>query len=143
MSHEQPALEVFTDPWAVAWGEALRSSEAYKRAAASWEGAIVLQVEAEPTANLSTARSVFLDLQHGDCRAARRADEQDLATAPFLIRADLATWRRVLAGEIEPVWGLMSGKLKLERGKMSKLLPHINASKELVAAARRLPSTFP
>ena len=39
--------------------------------------------------------------------------------------------------------GLMTGKLKLRRGSVAQLTPYMNASKELVLAATRVPSTFP
>lgn len=131
------AYEVFTTPWAEAWAEELRGSEAYRKAAKSWEGGISLELTGDDE------RAVFLDLWHGECRAARIASAEDRSAAAFIIQADMDAWRRILAGDLDPIYGIMSGKLKLARGNMAGLLPFVEASKQLVAAAARIESTFP
>ncbi|MEM9553485.1 MAG: SCP2 sterol-binding domain-containing protein [Acidobacteriota bacterium] len=136
--------EVFTQPWVDAWADEIARSQEYRQAAASWEGPLALALT---DADGGVARAVRLDLWHGSCRDARALAGDDIAPAldatDYVLQADLATWRRVLAGELEPIFGLMSGKLKLTRGQLPKLLPYVTASKELVAAAGRVPSRFP
>ncbi|MEM7355354.1 MAG: SCP2 sterol-binding domain-containing protein [Acidobacteriota bacterium] len=131
--------QVFTESWAQAWAEELRTSDAYRTAATTWEGSIVLEMAGDA----ATARSVFVNLWHGECRDARAASETDREQADYLIRADSAIWKRVLAGDLEPIFGLMSGKLKLVRGSLAKLTPYMAASRELVQAAARVESAFP
>lgn len=135
MSHE-----VFTDTWAEAWAQELRISNAYRQAAEAWEGSVLLRMTADGAA---TDRAVFVDLWHGECRSARAADASDVEEADYVIQADLDVWSRVLAGDLEPIFGLMSGKLKLTRGSLAKLTPYMAASRELVAAASRVDSRFP
>lgn len=135
MSHE-----VFGPEWAQAWAEELRQSEAYRKAAASWEGAIVLEM---PGAGKPDARAVFADLWHGECRDARVASAEDREQAAYVIRAESKTWQKLLAGDLDPIFGLMTGKLELARGSVTSLMSFIDASKELVAAAARIESTFP
>ena len=65
MSHE-----VFTQDWAVAWGEAIRASDAYRMAAQRWQWPMVIVMTFDPALSLPE-RSVFLDLFEGDCREAR------------------------------------------------------------------------
>ena len=137
------SFEVFTQRWAQAWADELRASADYRRAALKWEGSLILEMEAEPEAGVTEDRAVFLDLWHGDCRSARIPDDFDREDATYVIRAAVAQWKRVLAGEIEPILGLMSGKLKLTRGRLARLTPHVKASKELLAAASRIGSHFP
>ncbi len=60
-----------------------------------------------------------------------------------MLQGNAAAWKRILAGEVEPLTALMTGKLRLTQGSLAKLLPYVQAAKELVAAARRIPSTFP
>jgi len=43
----------------------------------------------------------------------------------------------------DPLFALMGGKLKLERGSVSALLPFARAAKEMVTAATRVPTRFP
>ncbi len=131
--------QAFSEPWARAWADQLRDDEAYRKAAATWEGSIALEAhrEGEP------AGAVFADLWHGECRTARAASVDDLAEADYVIRAALPIWKKVMAGKVDPIFGLMSGKLKLSRGKLAHLTPYISASKALVRAAARVPTHFP
>ncbi len=138
MSHE-----VFTEPWARAWADEIRSSDAYRRAARTWEGSLVLEMTADPVAAVDDGRAVFADLWRGECRDARVASAADLAGADYVIRASAPVWQRVLAGRLEPIFGLGSGKLKLARGRLAKLTPYAKASRELVRAAARVESHFP
>ncbi len=134
MSHQ-----AFSEPWAQAWADQLRDDQAYRKAAAKWEGSIAL----EATHNGESAGAVFADLWHGECRTARAATHEDLTTADYVICADLPIWKKVMAGKVDPIFGLMSGKLKLARGSLARLTPYISASKELVRAASRVPTHFP
>lgn len=134
------SYEVFTQEWAEAWSDEIRRSEAYRKAAAGWEGGILFEM---PAADGSTSYAVYTDLWHGECREARVATEEDRAEADYVIRAQIKAWRKLLAGDLDPMFGLMTGKLELARGSVTSLMPFIEASKELVAAAVRIDSTFP
>lgn len=138
MSHE-----VFTASWAEAWAEEIRRSDKYRKAAATWEGSLVLEAKADAQIGMPEGRAVFLDLWHGRCRDSRVASAEDLASADYVLQADLATWQRVLSGQLEPVLGIMSGQVKLQRGNVAKLAPYVQASREVVAAAGRVDSHFP
>lgn len=58
-----------------------------------------------------------------------------------MIRAGADVWRQVLDGGLEPIFGLLAGKLT--RGSLAKLTPYARASRELVNAAARVDSSFP
>ncbi len=142
------SLEVFTQPWAVALGEELQASQPYRTAAASWEGSLVLRTPESSSENEDHSQevapsAVFLDFWHGECRGARVAGEKELADADYVLVGESAIWQRVLAGELEPIFGIMSGKLKLTKGSLAALLPHVAAAKELVDAAARIDTHFP
>jgi len=135
--------EIFTDEWARQWCRAIHESAEYRSAASGWEGAILVVMSADPDMGVASERRVFLDLRDGDCRGGRRAEEADAEAALFVLRAAPATWHRVLAGEVEPVWGLMSGKIELAKGSIAQLIPYTLAAKRMVEAAAAMPSTFP
>lgn len=137
------AHEIFTDDWARAWCRELNDSEAYGDAAEDWEGALVLRVRADPSYGIEEDRSVWVDLHHGDCRGARAAGEEDVGEVPYLIEADPYSWKRVLDGELDPISGLMRGKLKLKRGSVVELARYVKAAKELVKAAGRVDTAYP
>lgn len=133
-------LPVFSKSWVDAWARELSASPAYQKAARTWEGSILLEVAADQDTSHMAA---FLDLWHGQCREARPADESDRQRADYVLSAPLATWKRILEGDLEPILAIMMGKVKLAKGNISKLTPYLVASKELVAAAGRLDSVFP
>ncbi|HMB52912.1 MAG TPA: Fis family transcriptional regulator [Thermoanaerobaculia bacterium] len=135
--------EIFTDEWAGAWCRAIQASDAYKSAAAGWDGAVAVVMSADPEYGVREERAVFLDLADGDCRGGRTAGTEELAAAVFVLQAPPAVWKRVLGREIEPIWGLMSGKIALAKGSISKLIPYTRAAKEMVEQAVGLEADFP
>ncbi|HEV2851311.1 MAG TPA: Fis family transcriptional regulator [Thermoanaerobaculia bacterium] len=136
------SYEMFTHDWAVACGDQIRANEEYRKAARNWRWPVVLTMKADAKLGLPE-RSVFLDLFEGDCREARVARAADLGAVPYIISADPSTWKRVLERDLEPIPGLMRGKLKLVKGSLVSLLPYVNAAKEMVAAAANVDTRFP
>jgi putative sterol carrier protein len=137
------AYAMFTQEWAEAWAVRINESGAYKEAARTWTWPVVLALRADPGRGVPEPLYVFLDLFQGDCRAARTARPDDLESAPYVLAADPVVWKQVLDGKLEPIPGLMRGKIKLERGSLASLLPYVQAAKELVAAATRVDTRFP
>ena len=137
MSHE-----VFTQDWAVAWGEAIRASDAYRTAAQRWRWLMVIIMTFDPALGLPE-RAVFLDLFEGDCREARSATEADRAAVPYILSGDFDTWKQVLERELDPILALMTAKLKLPKGSLAALLPYVTAAREMVAAAAQVPYRLP
>ncbi len=133
-------LLAFTAPWAHAWRDHLNQSEIYRSAASAWEGAVALIMHHDDEGK---RRAVYLDLWHGECRAAREASEQDLESAAFVFEAPAGTWRELLEGRTSPMTALLAGGLRLTRGGVLELLPFATAAKELMAAASRMPVAFP
>jgi putative sterol carrier protein len=137
------AAEIFTDDWADLWTESINANQDYRKAAKRWEGAIGLVMSPDPGMGIPEARIVIADLWHGECRGARAATPDELDDAPYSIEASPEVWKGVLAGETDPIVGLMGGKLKLVKGKLFKLLPYAKAAKELVASAIDVDTSFP
>lgn len=136
-------MEVFTEEWCVACCERLNESKSYRTAAAGWEGAAVLLMSADPAHGIDEDRAVWLDMHHGECRGTRVATPKDLQTASYVFRADPAAWKRLLAGEIDPVSAVMQGQLKLARGNLFTLAKYAPAAREMVLAAGEVGGTFP
>ena len=136
-------LELFSDEWAKAAADVIRASDGYRAAAKSWEGAMVFTLQADPSLGVPEPRSAYLDLWHGECREGRAATPDDVAKAPYVVSADAYTWRQVLEGRLEPIQGLLRGKLKLVKGNMAVLARYVAAAKELVACATRTETKYP
>lgn len=134
-----PAHDFFSESWLQAWQDEIAASDAYREAAATWEGTLIFRLRGEGA--LPNAQSaIFLDLWHGACREARFVTPDD--EADYIMEAALPVWKSLLSGQAQPIMALMTGKLKLVRGSLAALTPYVQASQELVAAASRVPTQF-
>jgi putative sterol carrier protein len=128
--------------WAAAFREAVNASEAYRKAGAAWTfGAVALIVKADPAIGLSEAAGIWLDLHQGVCRDARLVSPEEAEGAPFCIRGEYARWKQVIRGQLEPIAGMMQRKLEL-KGQMTTIVRFVDAAKELVNSAGRVPTRF-
>lgn len=136
------AIEVFSEAWATEWCRVLNDRPAYQAAAATWEGAVALVMTRGGVAS-SEERSVFLDLWHGRCLAARVATPEDLEAARYILSGTAPGWRGVLSGTMAPLTAIMTGKIRLTKGSMASLVPFAGAARELVVAALEMEVSFP
>jgi len=137
------AVEIFTEAWAQEWCRQINANEEYAKAAKRWEGAIVLLMSADESYGIPQQRAVIADLWHGECRSGKVASAAELDDAPYIISANPPTWSKILAGDLDPIVGLVGGKLKLDRGKLFSLLPYAKAAKEMVESAKNVDTSFP
>lgn len=135
--------ELFKSDWADAYCAALDTDERYRERAAGWEGSVGLLIQADPELGPADDRAVLLDLHRGRCRGAIADPGDALDEAAFVLTGPATAWRRILAGELDPILALMSGKLKLSRGSLPKLLPYAAAAKRMVVVARGVETTLP
>lgn len=130
--------DLFGPEWAERLERELRTSETYRAAAASWKGSLAFVLEPDGTPGFPERRGLFLDLLHGSTRAVRPALPGDLDAATFRLNGPAAVWVRLLSGDLEPGAALMGGGLKLTRGFLFSLLPHLAAAKALFECAREV-----
>ncbi len=131
-------MELFSEEWAQVYCRRLNESEAYQKAAATWEGSLAFLLRADPAMGVESPKAVVLDLWHGHCRGAKAASEEEAMAADFVIEGDLATWQEVLEGRAEPLVSLMRGELELKKGSLAALAPYVQAAQELVRVAREV-----
>lgn len=129
-----------SDEWVKALQVEIKRSEAYREAAAKWEGDIFFVVEPGP--GLPDQAVLYLDLWHGDARSAAMVADESEKSPEFTIRAPLATWRRVIERKLDPIQGMIMGQLKVA-GTLSKIMRAPKAATELVNCATRVPTEFP
>jgi putative sterol carrier protein len=134
-------ISVFSDDWATRCADVLNGNPAYRQAAATWEGALVLLMVSER--DPASAWRVYLDLWHGECRLARAAIEADESHARYVLTGTVTSWQLVLTGKVAPLLAIMTGKLRVAKGSLAELIPYVNAAKELVAAAAAVEAEFP
>lgn len=132
----------FTDSWAAAFRDAINADADYRAAAAAWKWPVALALDAHPALGYAESVAVEMDLDAGTCRDARALPARD-ATAPIVLGADYQTWKDVVRGQLDPVTGVATGRLRLDRGSLMTLMLHTNAARALVTTAQKVPTEFP
>lgn len=134
------AYKFGSDEWVMALKDELNKSEAYRKAAATWEGDINFVLE--PGGGVPERVVMYFDLWHGEARSAALLANETDKKAEFTIRAPLNVWRRVIEKKLDPIQGMVTGQLKLA-GTLSKIMRAPKAAAELVNCATRVPTEFP
>jgi putative sterol carrier protein len=129
-----------SDEWIKAMKDEVNRSEAYRKAAAKWEGDFYFI--SEPGPGVPETVVLYIDLWHGEARSAHEVADESEMSPEFTIRAPVSTWRRVIEKKLDPIQGMITGQLKL-KGTMSKIMRFPRAAAELVNCATKVPTDFP
>jgi putative sterol carrier protein len=128
--------------WMEEYKKQINISEGYKKAAATWTaGAVALVISAKPEISINEDFGMWLDLHQGVCREAKKVSLEEAQKAPFCITSDYARWKQVIRKELEPVKGMMQGKLKL-KGDLPTIVRYVKAAQELVECTTRIETKF-
>lgn len=130
-----------SDEWIRIFVDRINASDEYREAAAGWEGDVAFVFEAEPDRGVQENVWAWLDLWHGECRAGRLVSPEQGERARYVIRASYSRWKQVLSGDLDPVKGMMQGKLKL-RGDLPTIVRYVRAANELVHLTTTVPTQF-
>jgi putative sterol carrier protein len=128
-----------SDEWIKAMMVEVNKSESYRKSAEKWEGDFYFVCEPGP--GVPEPVIMYLDLWHGQARSAGAVAEADEKSPEFVLRAPVATWRRVIEKKLDPIQGMVTGQLKLQ-GTMSKIMRFPKAAAELVNCATKVPTEF-
>ena len=131
-----------SDEWFQRFVEVINGSEEYREYTETWEGDVVIHVEAEPDKGVPTDVYGLLDLWHGSCRGGGLVDRARADQAEFVVRAPYSRWKDVILGDLEPVKGLVQGKLRV-RGDLPKILRYTKGTQELALLTSEVETTFP
>jgi putative sterol carrier protein len=131
-----------SEAWLVEFVERINSSPSYREAAATWEGDVALVIEAEPDKGVPEDVWAWVDLWHGECRDSRIVPAEEGERARFVVRAPYSRWKEVIRKKLDPVKGMMQGKLRL-KGDLPTIVRHVKAASELVNLAGTVPTEFP
>jgi hypothetical protein len=106
---------LFSAEWAAALERELGADPDYRRTAATWHGSLLFLLLPDAARGVPEERALFLDLDHGSTRAVRPALPDDPGRA----------------------------RLRLARGSLFSLLPHLEAARRLLACAQRVGAGAP
>jgi putative sterol carrier protein len=130
-----------SEEWLKEYVQRINASPSYREAAETWEGDVAYVIEAEPDKGVSEDVWAWLDLWHGECREGKIVSQEEGQKARFVIRAPYSRWKEVIKRELDPVKGMMQGKLKL-RGDLPTIVKYVKAANELVNVAQTVPTEF-
>jgi putative sterol carrier protein len=137
------AFDFPSPEWAAAYKDAINSNEAYKVAGKDWtHGVVAMVVKADPKLGIPEDIGLWLDVHQGTCRQCRIIPGAEAQNAAFVIVADYARWKSVIKKELDPIKGMMQGKLKLTKGHMPTIVKYVHSSRELVESTSRVPTAF-
>jgi len=133
-----------SEEWTAAYKVALNNNRAYREVGKPWTfGSVAMIVLGDPANGLRQDVGMILDVHQGECRGARFVEGiDDPEDADFVIVASYAHWKDVIRGELDPIKGMMEGKLKLARGHLPTIIRFVEPSRQLVASASRVPTEF-
>ena len=128
--------------WLDEYVDRINASPEYREAAATWEGDVSYVFEAEPERGIPEEIWSWLDLWHGECRDHRYGvSAEEGGRAKFIIRAPYTRWKEVIRKELDPIKGMMQGKLKL-KGDLPTIVRYVKAANELVNLAASVQTEF-
>jgi putative sterol carrier protein len=125
---------IFPSPeWVTAFDQQVNTSDSYANAAKTWEGDVMLVVEGGP--------GIYLDLWHGKSRRSEFVADSTTQPAEFIITASMEKWKKVLAGKLDPVQGMVTRQIHLN-GNLVKIMKNVKAAQELVRCATKVPTIY-
>ncbi|MBN2493926.1 MAG: SCP2 sterol-binding domain-containing protein [Deltaproteobacteria bacterium] len=131
-----------SEEWTKAYKEAINNDPEYKTAGATWEaGPLAFVVSAEPAIGMEQDVAFVLDVHKGECRDAYITEMDEAQKQPFVITGSYAQWKAVIKKELDPIKGMMQGKLKL-KGNLPIIVRHVKAAQVLVSNAARIDTRF-
>jgi hypothetical protein len=136
-------MELLTRPWAEAWGKALSRSAAFAAAAGRFSGRLGFVMSADPAAGVDDERAVLVEVDRGSCSGVRPVLDDELRSARYILKASPAIWRDVVLGRLDAVSAVLSGRLRLARGSLLTIGPHLAMARELLAVASGLETNYP
>ena len=131
----------FTQPWADAYRVVINANDAHRAIAQNWIWPLALVLDAQPDLGFPEDVAIQLELDRGDCTGARLVPPAEV-NAPFSLRGNYGTWKRIVRGELSPIAAVMKGELKLT-GSLAILVQQTNTAKALVSCAQLVDTDFP
>jgi len=137
--HRFPSKE-----WTEALKVALNNDRAYREAGKPWTfGSVAMIVRSDPANGIERDAGMILDVHQGECRCATFVEAvDDSVEAEFVIVASYARWKEVIERKLDPIRGMMEGKLKLVRGHLPTIIRFVEPARIVVASASKVPTEF-
>ena len=125
--------------WLDVFIETLNQDERYAEIARNWEGDFAFMIEPDDPESGEVAY-FYMDLWHGKCRGAQvAASLEDMPKMPkFIMSASQTVFKRVLTGDLDPMQGMLTRKLRVQ-GNMAYILRNVPTVLEFVRCCKAIP----
>jgi putative sterol carrier protein len=134
---------IFSPEWIGEWERYLQKDSKYKEAAFDWwESSVVLHLQKNPDLGVEQDMYLFMDLWHKDVRTLRYVPAEAGKKGSFVITGSLERWLQVGRKQLDPVKGMMQGKLKL-KGDLPTIVRAIKVALRLVETVGEMGGKFP
>jgi putative sterol carrier protein len=133
-------IAAFSAQWATAFLHAVNADVNYRDAGRRWNNPVALVVNPGPQFPIGAA--VQVDLNAGRALEAHAVVPTEVS-APFVLTGDLATWKEIVTGAMDPLLAVARGRVTLAKGSITTLLMHAKAAKTLVACAQQIDTEWP
>lgn len=135
------SIPFFSSEWIRNYKDAINANPDYAVEGAEWtHGVVALVCKAQAPAFPQDV-GIWLDLERGVCREAKLVTVEEAATAPFCITGEYARWKQVLRKELDPIKGMMQGKLKL-KGDLPTIVREVKSAQALVNSGATIDTRF-
>ncbi|MBS3944799.1 MAG: SCP2 sterol-binding domain-containing protein [Melioribacter sp.] len=130
-------MKFFSPEWAAELKNQINLNQEYKNSSGGWDWLLILSIK-----DRQDNQSLLLDLNNGECRGIKTANQDDINKCHFIISAGKETWKKILTGSLSAMQAMMMKSLTIDKGNMSELLPYVNSLKELLNSATRVQTEF-
>lgn len=132
------------EEWVQEWRQNLNESEEYDDAGSGWgvgfNGDFLFEIRPDDVYD-GDPFYLFLELEDGTCDHAELVDDPDDVDWGFAFRGDYSDWKRLFAGEIGAVQGMMEGLFDLD-GDQQKVMQYSNAAVIMTETANQIDTEF-
>ena len=128
-----------SEEWLNELKDSLNADRAFEKAAAKWEGSLVMHVQ--PDELLDKETIMWIDPYHGKIRDAKIINSLDEEKSEFVLGAKYATWKAIINGEMDSMKAMMKGKIKVQ-AKLTTLLKQTKASNALIKVQQNMDTVF-
>jgi putative sterol carrier protein len=133
------AVKFPSDEWCEEFARQINTSKVYEKAAKTWEGDLMIIVEADKVS--SENYYIFLGLYHGKCTELSMIASEKAREVEYIIRGSYTTFRKCMEGKTNPVAAMMKRKIKLE-GNLLNIARYPKAGLELINILSRVDTEF-
>jgi putative sterol carrier protein len=135
-------MEFGTPDWLDSFVNTLNQNEAYKDAAATWEGDFLFIIWPNKEKGIDEEVVMYMDLWHGKCRGYEMLPNRDAKETAFVYEGEYENWKEIIEGRLDPIKALLTRRMKLI-GDRAKVMRATRAAKELVRTAQMIKTEFP